>query len=250
MIDAEIASDRVYSWIEESVVSSADIDQATAEQVISELREHPEVGVAVAGVVDEFIAALFTTDGDTTSIELTETLAPVVPLVTSELAAREVPVDEGVLNMALADVESFGLASGDLAVAVRVVEDARSLLSLIVVLAALTLGVAGGLAVWLSEDRPAMVRSLATRMVFSALSFTFLFRVGSWVLDPNGGGSPIARGGSVLLGSNADAFLLIGIGAALVSGGAGWTIWRRRQDAGVDGRGPGSDADTRQLVRI
>jgi len=216
-VDAEVAGDRIYSWIEEGVASSAEVDPAAAERLVSELKEHPEVEAAVGSMVDEFIGALFTSDGGSTSIELTETLAPVVPLVASVLAANEIPIDVGELNVALEDAESIGLTTGDLATAARVVEDARSLLSLVVALAAIAMGVAGVIAVGLSESRLAMVRLLATRTVLSALSFAVLFRIGSWALDPDRGGSPIARGGSVLLGSNADVFLFVAGGAAVVS---------------------------------
>ena len=249
-VDAEIASDRIYSWIEEGVAASVAVDSATAEGLISDLRDHPEVEAAVGAVIDEFIDALFTADGDVTTVELTETLGPVVPLVASELSARQVAVDEATLNAALADAEIVGLTTGEMGTVVRVVDDARSLLSAVVALSALTLVVAGSSAVRLSEDRLLMVRMLAIRVVFSAMSFAVLFRVGSWALDPDGGGSPFARSGSVLIGSNADVFLLIGAAAAGVSGAIGWVIWRRRVDAGEGGRAQDSDADTKELVRV
>ena len=249
-VDAEIASDRIYSWIEEGVASSIAIDPATAEEVISDLRNHPEVEDAVGAVVDEFIDALFTTDGDVMTVELTETLGPVVPLVASALAARDVAVDEAILNTALADAEIVGLTTGELGTAARVVDDARSLLSVVVVLAALVLIVTGSAAVWLSDDHLLMMRLLTTRIVFSALSFMVLFRLGSWVLDPDRGGSPIARSGSILIGSNTDTFLAVGVVAGALSIGIGWIAWRRRADAGGSEYNHDSDADTKELVNV
>jgi len=249
-VDAEIASDRIYSWIEEGVASSIAIDPATAEEVISDLRNHPEVEDAVGAVVDEFIDALFTTDGDLMTVEPTETLGPVVPLVASALAARDVAVDEAILNTALADAEIVGLTTGELGTAARVVDDARSLLSVVVVLAALVLIVTGSAAVWLSDDHLLMMRLLTTRIVFSALSFMVLFRLGSWVLDPDRGGSPIARSGSILIGSNTDTFLAVGVVAGALSIGIGWIAWRRRADAGGSEYNHDSDADTKELVNV
>lgn len=249
-VDAEIVGDRVYSWIEEGVASSADIDPATTEKVISGLRDHPEVEAAVAGVVSEFIGALLAAEGQPMSIELTESLAPVVPLVAAQLAANEVPIDEAVLSMALEDAEEIGLATGEMATAARIVDDARSLLSLVVVLAGLTLMATGAMAVWLSGNRLAMVRSLAIRLALSALSFAVLFRVGSWALDPAGGGTSIARSGSVLLGSNANVFLRVAIAAAAVAGAMGWVLWRRSVRVDRKALGRESDADTRELIRI
>ena len=249
-IDAEIASDRIYSWIEEGVASSTDVDPRSAEQVISGLRNHPEVEAAVGAVVDEFIGALFADEGEVASVELTQTLAPIVPLVASRLAANDIPIDEATLATVLAEAEGIDLQTGDVATVARIVDDARSVLSLIVFLAALTLVVTGASAIWLSPDRLAMVRTLATRMVLSALSFAVLFRVGSWALDPNRGGSPIARGGSILLGSNADVFLRVALGAAVVSAGVGWVLWRRSRSAVQPGERPDADADTKELISI
>ena len=250
VVDAEIASDRIYSWIEEGVASSTDIDPKSAEQVISGLRNHPEVEAAVGAVVDEFVGVLFADEGEVASVELTDTLAPIVPLVASRLAANDIPIDEAVLSTVLAEAEGIDLETGDVATVARVVDDARSVLSLIVLLAALTLVVTGTSAIWLSPDRLAMVRTLATRMVLSALSFAVLFRVGSWALDPDGGGSPIARGGSILLGSNADVFLRVAFGAAVVSASVGWVLWRRSRHAARSGQRPDTDADTKELISI
>jgi hypothetical protein len=249
-LDAGVASDRIYSWIEEAVAMSTDVDPATAEEVLSALREHPEVEAAVADVVDEFIGALFTAEDELANIELAEPLAPIVPLVALEFAARGAPIDEAALTMVLQEAETVGLGTGDIATAVRIVDDAQSLLSLLVVLAASILLLTGTFAVWLSENRLATLRMLATRIVFSALSFAILFRVGSWALDPDRGGSPIAGSGSVLLGSNTDVFFLVGIASAVVTVGIGWILWRRRRNDGASVHRYDAEADTRELVSI
>lgn len=248
VVDAEIASDRIYTWIEDGVASAADIDSATTQRVISELRGRPEVEGAVDALVGQFIGALFSADGGETSVELTDTLAPVVPLVVSGFAAYDVPLDEAVVAAALVEAESIGLETGDVATVARVVDNARTLLSFIVVLSAVILAVTGSAAVWLSHDRLAMVRTLATRVVLSALSFAVLFRVSSWALDPDGGGSPIARGGSVLLGSNSDVFFVAALVGAVVASGVGWFVWRRRRLAGGSLAASERDSDTRELV--
>ena len=250
IISAEVASDRIYSWIEDGVISSTDVDPEIAERVVSDLRERPEVQAALGSLVDEFVGALFTAEGEVAALDLTHALAPVVPLVVSELAGHDIPVDEGALAEAIAEAEAIDLDTGDAAAAVRVVGNARSLLSLIVVLSALALALTGLSAIWLSEERLAMVRTLATRIVLSSLSFAVLFRLGSWVLDPERGGSPVAAGGSILLGSNAEVFISIALGAAAISGGVGWLVQRRRRSAEKAVEEFGSDADTRELVSI
>ena len=248
VVDAEIASDRIYSWLEDGVASSTDIDPLTTERVISGLRGHPEVEGAVGALVDQFVDVLFSEGGGDPQVELAETLAPVIPLVVSGFAAYDVPIDEALVSAALVEAESIDLGSGEVADVARVVDSARALLSLIVVLSAVILAVTGSTAVWLSEDNLGMVRTLATRVVLAALSFAVLFRVGSWALDPNGGGSPVARGSSILLGSNSDIFFVVALAGAAVASGVGWFVWRRRRLAGRPQPLSEADSDTRELV--
>jgi hypothetical protein len=248
VVDAEVASDRIYTWIEDGVMSATDIDSVTTQRVISGLRDHPEVEGAVDDLVGQFIGALFSADGGETTVELTDTLAPVVPLLVSGFAAYDVSLDEAVVAAALAEAESLDLETGDVAAVARLVDNARALLSLIVVISAAILAVTGSIAVWLSQDRMAMIRTLATRIALSALSFAVLFRVGSWALDPDRGGSPIARGGSILLGSNSDVFLFAAFFGAAVASGVGWFVWRRRRRADRSLSASAQDSDTRELV--
>lgn len=249
VVDAEIASDRIYNWIGDGLESSSDVDPETAQLVMAEIEQHPEVEAVVGSLVDQFVGALFVAEGDAVDIDLVGTLTPVVPLFASALRGHGETIDDEAIAAALEEAEKLDLSTGDLATAVRVVDDARSLLSVIVVLSTMTLILTGGSAVALSSDRPVMVRTLATRLVLSAISFAVLFRVGSWVLDPEGGGSPVASGGSVLLGSNAHVFVLPGVVGALVAAGVAVYVWRTRRRRSSETTSESSD-DTRELVRI
>jgi hypothetical protein len=251
VIDAEAATDRISTWIAEGVASSSHIDAVTAEKLVIDLREHPEIEAAVGSVIDQFVTALFTPEGEVATVELADSLDPLVPLVVVGLAAHDVTVDEPMLAAALENTETIDLETGDAATIVGVVEDARSLLSLIVAFAGATLLLTGSSAVWLSEDSPAMVRKLATRILMSALSFAVLFRVGSWALDPKRGGSPVAGGGSILLGSNGIVFILVAAVAGSIAGGAVWLV-RRRTDRleNEQTHVARSEADTGELVSV
>jgi hypothetical protein len=248
-VDAEIATDRIYSWRESGIVASADIDPVTAQRAVSELREHPEVDTAIGSLVDQFIGALFSNEGEEATVNVSEALVPVVPLIVSGLAAQGIAIDEAILSAALDEAEAIDLETGEIATVARVVDDARALLSLIVIFSVLALMFSGIGAVWLSTKKMEMARTLATRIVLSSVSFAILFRVGSWALDPHGGGSPIAGAGSILLESNVDIFLLVAAGAALIAVGFGWVV-RQRRNAGTRPDGDGSESDTRELVRI
>lgn len=249
VVTAEAASDRIYTWMESGIATAADVDPLAAERVVTELRQHPEVEAAVGSLVDQFVGALFAIEGEKTTLDYADALAPVVPLVASGLAAQDVAVDEAVLVSVLAEAEAIDLETGDIAMVVRTVEDAKAILSLIVVLSAATLLVSGSSALWLSSDRLVIVRALATRVVLSALSFAILFRVGSWALDPQRGGSPIAGAGSILLASNSSVFLVAAFGASLLSAIVGLLVWRRR-GTGTAVLPDETDADTKELVSI
>ncbi len=249
VVNAEMASDRIYTWMESGIATAADVDPTAAERVVSELRNHPEVEAAVGSLVDQFVGALFASEGEETTLDYADALTPVVPLVASGLASQDVAVDEAVLVAVLAEADAIDLETGDIATVVRAVQDARAILSLIVVLSAATLLVTGSAALWLSTDKLAMARTLAMRVVLSALSFAILFRVGSWALDPQRGGSPIAGASSIILASNAAVFLFAALGASLISFAVGLLLWRRR-DSETHVTGDESDADAKELVSI
>jgi len=249
-VSADVASDRIYGWIEDAVVSSGDIDPRAAEQAIAGLENRPEVEEAIGALVDQFVNALFVDEGEETNVELTDTLAPIVPLVVSALAEHDQAIDEATVAAVIEQAEAIDLDSGDAAMIASAADDARSLLSVIVVLAALALVSTGSSAVWLSTDRAAMVRLLATRVVLSALSFAVLFRVGAWVLDPDRGGSPIASGSSILLGSNAHVFLLVAAAGGVVASGIGWYVWRVKRTRPGPSDVSEVDSDTRELVNV
>ena len=107
-------------------------------------------------------------------------------------------------------------------------DEARTFLTWIVLLAAAALTVLGGLAIALAEHRYGMVRTLSTRVVISALTYALLFRVAAWALDPQRGRSPVLGGGSVVLGSNGHIFLIAGAIAAVVAVWGGLVAYRRR----------------------
>jgi hypothetical protein len=97
-----------------------------------------------------------------------------------------------------------------------------------------------------------MVRGLATRIAFSALSFAMLFRFGGWVLDPDGGGSPLRRSSAILVASNLHVFVIIGGVAALIAV-AIWIVRRPQRthtDTAVAHEQITDDTSTQELVSI
>lgn len=229
-LSADLVTDRVYDWIGSGLAATTGITESESEQVLDEVRAHPAAARATDDLIDDVVRALIAPPGVETSIDVAAALTPLVPEVVSELENQGIAVPAGAVEAAVDDLDPVSLDTGE-AVSVGVVTDqARVILTRGVVIATVMLAVAGGVSVLLSEDRWPMVRSLATRVSFSALSFAALFRIGGWALDPDGGRSPLRQSGSILVESNLHVFLITaGLAAAVAA--AIWLVRRPRSQA-------------------
>jgi hypothetical protein len=252
VVDAEVAQDRIYEWIEEAISQSQSIGSADAEAAIAQLRQRPELENAIEQVIGTFVSALFAAPGEAATIDLEAALAPAVPVVLAQLSSQDLPVDEEAFRAALEDASAVHLDTGGAAGIAEAVENARTFLSQVVVLAIVAMVASAAAALALSEERYAMLRTLSIRVLLSSLSFGVLFRLGAWALDPDAGGSPVANGGSVLLGSNGHIFLFIAVVAAVIGGAGAWVAWQRGRSpmASVDPEPVLADDDTKELVSV
>ena len=241
-LSADLVTERVYDWIGSGLVAATGISDEESERVLDGVRGRPAAAGAIDALIDDVVRALIAPPGAETSIDVAGALTPLVPEVVSELGEQGIDVPAGAVEAAVEDLDPVTLDTGE-AVSVGVITDqARGVLTRGVVFAAVMLVVAGSVAVVLAEDRWPMIRSLATRVSFSALSFAALFRIGGWALDPDGGRSPLRRSGSILVGSNLDVFLITaGLAAAVAV-----TIWLIRRPAS---QAPGVD-DGRHIVPL
>ncbi len=78
---------------------------------------------------------------------------------------------------------------------------------------------------WLAENRRLMIRSLLNRMTVSALTFALMLRVGSWVVDPRGGRSPLRAVAGEVLATRWWLPAMLGATAGIGS----WTLVRTRR---------------------
>ncbi|MFV9671912.1 MAG: hypothetical protein ACNYZH_01705 [Acidimicrobiia bacterium] len=234
-LSADLVTDRVYDWIGAGLAATTGITDSESELVLDEVRAHPVAAGAIDVLIDDVVQALIAPPGAESSIDVAAALTPLVPEVVSELEDQGIAVPAGAVEAAVEDLDPVSLDTGE-AISVGVVTDqARAILTRGVVIAAVMLAVAAVAVVLLSDDRWPMVRSLATRVSFSALSFAALFRIGGWALDPDGGRSPLRQSGSILVESNLDVFLITAGLAATVAAGI-WLIRRPpAQASGVDG---------------
>ncbi len=247
-LSADIVTDRVYEWVGEGLSSTTGISDEEAERVLAGVRSHPEAVEAVDAIIDDVVAALVAPPGTNPTIDVEGALSPLVPMVVSELDAQGLEVPAGAVDAAVESLDSVPLDAGEAVPVGTVTDQARAVLTTGVLIAAAMLALAGALAVAVSEERWPMVRSLATRIAFSAMSFAVLFRLGGWALDPDGGRSPLRRSGAILVESNLDVFLIVaGLAAAVAA--AIWMI-RRPLRTSAARPAPSDETTTQELVSV
>lgn len=251
VIDADIAQDRVMDWVEDALVQATSVSPAQAAATVESVRSTPEMQEAIDNLTAAFVGALFAPEGTDPVIDIDAAVRPAIPVIVTALAEQDVALEEPSVLAAL-DAADFELDTGEAAGVATVVREAHAVVTVGVVVALAVMALAGSAAVALSEERFAMVRTLAVRVVLSALSFSVFFRLGGWALDPDRGRSPIVGGTSVVLGSNGHVFLITAVIAAAVAFAGGWLAWRKRRARTQDpvvATSP-TDDDTRELVAI
>jgi hypothetical protein len=249
IIDADLAAGRINTWFEEGLASAADLDSDTARSVVSSIESRPEYRQAVDVIVGAFVDTLFATDGDNGRVDLDAALSPLVPIVASELAQRDVPVEVDRIEDALDDAGIIELDSGEAASIAAVVTDARIFLTEVVVVSLLAMFITALIAVSLATERLGMVRQLSTRVMVAAVSYAMILRIAGWALDPRRGRSPIVGGTAMIFSSNSQVFLFFaGIAAGIAALGY-WLAARNRPAAVVPSQDTADD-DTRELVSV
>jgi len=249
MIDSDRATDRINTWFEEGLASAASLDSATASSVVEAIEGRPQYRQAVDSIVDVFIESLFAPPGVTTQVDLDSVLSPIVPLVDGELRRRGIPVEAVAIEHAMGDAGIVVLDAGEVASVAAGVADARVFLTQVVAVAFLAMLGVGFVAVSLAEERPAMVRHLASRTVLAALSYAVILRLAGWALDPGRGRSPIAGGAGVIFASNTQVFLILAAVAGAVTASAYWIAVRTASPT-VDASDVGQDEEASGLVSV
>lgn len=229
VIDADIARDRVAVWLEDGLATVAATDSATAHAIAEAIQSRPEYAGAVDAIIGQFISGLFAAEGADSTVDIRQIVTPLVPIVVAEFAERDVPVDAGRVEDVLDAAAAIELDAGEAASIAAIINDARTFLTQVLVVALVAMVFFGAIAVYLVDRRFAMVRSLGTRVLIAAMSYALILRIASWALDPQRGRSSIAGGGSVLLGSNGQVFLILGAIAGAVAVAGGLFAWQRKQ---------------------
>ncbi len=248
MLTAEEVEDRFFDFVGDGLASAEGLDANVVGAVFAKMNQHPEARNALNALIAQTVTALFAQPGSAVEIDVSGSLEPLIPIAIAELQQRGIEVPEAAIRDSIAEVDALGIEPAAYSI-VEVTHRVQGLLTWVVVLGLLGLAVSGSLATVLAEDRVAMARNLAIRVALSAASFALLFQFGGWILDPDGGRTPLATGGSTLIRSNGHVFVIVAAVASGVVASVTLMVRRRRTERPAPAREPDTD-DTRELVAV
>jgi hypothetical protein len=254
-LDAEVVTERVTEWLGDGLATAGGLPADTIRAAAAEIQASPQAARAIDGLVAEAITILLAEPGTTSNLDVAETLTPLVPLVEAELAEHGFEVPGGAIAASLAEIGPIDLATEELDTAATIARQSRALLSRVLAIALAAMLLTGAAAVAISEDRLAMVRTLAMRVAVSGFSFIVVFSAAAWALDPERGRSPLLGSGGVLLESNQHTFWAAAVPAAVVFAVAAWFVWRRSRFpkpamARSIARSSGEEPTTQELAAV
>lgn len=227
-LGTDVVASRIEEWLSEAIaLGSGTLDQELS-IAVQTIAASPEADQVIDAVASDLVAAAVAPPGSEASIDLAARVEPIIPVVVTELASHGVEVRSDVLRSSLANSPSITLSTEDQTATGGVARRTNSVLTTVFVVGLTALVLFGGLSLVLADEALTMVRSLAIRLAVSAATFVIFLRLGAWAIDPSRGRSPLAVGGSVLLGSNHLVLLVVGAAGTAIALTAGVVIRRRR----------------------
>ena len=224
MAQSEFVATRVEAWFDRALTDVGLGD--AADGMGSAIAALPEVRSATAALIGEIVEAMASEGEGPVVVDIASVYRPAVPAVTESLTSMGLPIDQSNVAAVVDRLDPLVLVPerGERPMVGRGSGPARAL----TVGTLLGLGVmlaAGGVAVYLADDRRKMIRTLLTRLSLAGLNFSIFFRLSAWVADPRGGRAGISGAAAQILGAK----LWIPLAVMVVSGAGAWTIRRRRE---------------------
>jgi hypothetical protein len=215
---SELVAGRISSWLQ-SELTAAGAAEADAATAASRVLTHPGVGRVIEDLVAESVEAAATGGPDGTAVDAAAILAPATGEITAGLNDAGVPVTQEQVDAALSRLGPITIREPADDPLIGAASPLATSLGTAAILGGVLMLMAGSAYVLMSPDRGQAVRSLVTRFALGALSFAVILRIGSWLVDPEGGRAPFRESVALLADSKWMVPLTIGLaagGAALV----------------------------------
>ncbi len=209
--------DFVADWMSDEMIESG-ADPEVVEPAVDFFFESSSMGSTVDQFAEEVVHASASTDPAGSTINMAALIHPAVPEVTLGLAGLGYPVTESGVSDVVQQLDPLVIRQPGSEAMVGPASPTASRLGTAALLALLAIAGFGTFYVALSDDRITAVRSLLTRVALGGLSFAVFLRVGSWVLDPDGGRAPVRETLSSMAGSKWAVPLQVAAVAALIAG--------------------------------
>jgi hypothetical protein len=221
----DMVSDRLTTWLEAELVE-AGVEGVGASVAADQVLAHPSVGPVLEQLVAEGVEAAASADPTGASVDVAAILLPASGQITTGLNEAGVPVSTEQVEAALTQLDPLVVRDASDRPFVGASSPLAANLGTAAMLGALLMLLSGTAYVAMSRDRMRGFRALLTRFALGALSFAVLLRLGSWLVDPEGGRAPFRESFALLANSKWLVPLTIGLvamAAAIIAG-----VFRRR----------------------
>jgi hypothetical protein len=210
---SELVAGRISSWLE-SELASAGVGEAEAAVAAGRVLAHPGVGLVIEELVAEGVEAAATGDPRGTSVDAAAILAPATSEIAVGLNEAGVPVTREQVDAALSRLDPIAIRDPADRPLIGAASPLATSLGTAAILGGILMAMSGTAYVMMSPDRVQAFRSLVTRFALGALSFAVILRIGSWLVDPEGGRAPFRESVALLANSKWMLPLTIGLAAA------------------------------------
>ncbi|MGH8943149.1 MAG: hypothetical protein ACRDWF_10065 [Acidimicrobiia bacterium] len=221
----DMVSDRLATWLESELVN-AGVDGVGASVAADQVLAHPSVGPVLEQLVAEGVEAAASGDPNGGTVDVAAILLPASGQITTGLNEAGVPVTNEQVEAALARLDPLVIRDGSDQPFVGASSPLAANLGTAAMLGALLMLFAGTAYIVMSIDRMRAFRALLTRFALGALSFAVLLRLGSWLVDPEGGRAPFRESFALL--ANSKWMVPLTIGLVAMAAAIVFRVFRRR----------------------
>jgi hypothetical protein len=221
----DMVSDRLATWLEAELVN-AGVDGVGASVAADQVLAHPSVGPVLEQLVAEGVEAAASGDPGGGTIDVAAILLPASGQITTGLNEAGVPVTNEQVEAALARLDPLVVRDPTDQPFVGASSPLAANLGTAALLGALLMLFAGTAYIVMSMDRMRAFRALITRFALGALSFAVLLRIGSWLVDPEGGRAPFRESFALL--ANSKWMVPLTIGLVAMAAAIVFRVFRRR----------------------
>lgn len=216
MSQSEQVTSIFVDWMSDQLVESG-VPQDQADAATQNAVSAPVVEAALSNVVEEVVMAAATPGTEAVTVDIASLMSPTVPAVTEAVVAAGVPVTADQVAGVVSGLDPLVIREQGEPPQVGESSPLARRLGLATVVALAVQLIFGSLYVILSSSRLGAARTLFTRFAVGALSFGVLLRLGSWVLDPEGGRAPVSESLSLVAESKWMVPAILGTLAAIVA---------------------------------